>query len=196
MFSLSRYAGRLSARFGPRLFMSAGPLIAAAGLLLALRIGANPSYLSDLLPAVVVFALGLALTVAPLTTTVLAGVQSAGAGIASAVNNAVARVAGLLGTAGVGAILAAHFASTLHAHLRGVALGRNARTAVAAADHLVLGRPSVTGLPRSAGSAILRAADSASLSSFHLAIAIAAALLMLGALIGLVGIRNPPSHAP
>ncbi len=195
MFSLSRYAGRLSARFGPRLFMSAGPLISAAGLLLALRIGANPSYLSDLLPAVVVFALGLALTVAPLTTTVLAGVQSAGAGIASAVNNAVARVAGLLGTAGVGAILAAHFASTLHERLRAVALGRDARTAVAAADHLVLGRPSVSGLPSSEGNAILRAADSASLSSFHLAIAIAAALLTLGALIGLAGIRNPPPHS-
>jgi len=192
MFCLARYAGRLSARFGPRLFMSAGPLLAAAGLLLALRIGANPDYLSDLLPAVLVFALGLALTVAPLTTTVLAGVESAGAGIASAVNNAVARVAGLLATAGVGAIAAAHFSAVLRERLGGVALGGAERRAVAAAEHLVLGRPSVAGLPRAAGGAIVRAADSASLASFHLAIAIAAALLAVGAAVGLAGIRNPP----
>jgi EmrB/QacA subfamily drug resistance transporter len=193
MFCLARYVGRLSARFGPRLFMSAGPLLAAVGLLLALRIDANPGYFSDLLPAVLVFALGLALTVAPLTTTALAGVGSTGAGIASAVNNAVARVAGLLGTAGLGAIAAARFGAVLHERLHGLALGHAERRAVAAGEHLVLGRPSVAGLPPAAGGAIVRAADSASLSSFHLAIAIAAALLALGAAVGLVGIRNPPA---
>ena len=191
VFALSRYAGRLSARIGPRLFMSAGPLISAAGLLLALRIGLHPGYFSDLLPSVLVFALGLALTVAPLTTTVLAGVESEGAGIASAVNNAVARVAGLLATAGVGAIVASHFGASLHQHLRGAATGGAARATIAAAEHLVLGRPSVSGLAPAQGAAILRAADSASLSSFHLGVAIAAALLALGAAIGLVGIRNP-----
>ena len=191
MFSLSRYVGRLSARFGPRLFMSAGPALAAAGLLLAQRIGRNPGYFPDVFPAVVVFGLGLSLTVAPLTTTVLAGVENEGAGIASAVNNAVARVAGLLGTAGVGAIVAAHFGATLHARLATVTLGRAVHKTIAAAERLVLGRPSVSGLPRAQGNAILRAADAASLSSFHLGIAIAAALLTLGALIGLAGIRNP-----
>jgi EmrB/QacA subfamily drug resistance transporter len=195
MFALSRYAGRLSARNGPRLFMSAGPLLAAAGLLLALRIGRHPGYFSDLLPAVVVFALGLSLIVTPLTTTVLAGVEREGAGIASAVNNAVARVAGLLATAGVGAIVAAHFASAIHERLHGVALDTSARSAVAAAEHLVLGRPSVSGLPHGQGAAILRAADSASLSSFHLAVVIAAALLALAAAIGLAGIRNPAAAA-
>jgi predicted MFS family arabinose efflux permease len=191
LFSLSRYVGRLSARFGPRLFMSAGPALAAAGLLLAERIGLRPSYLADLLPAVVVFGLGLSLTVAPLTTTVLAGVESQGAGIASAVNNAVARIAGLLGTAGVGAIVAAHFGATLHARLAPVALGHGSRATIVAAEHLVLGRPSVSGLPRAQGNAILAAANAASLSSFHLAIGIAVGLLVLGALIGLTAIRNP-----
>jgi EmrB/QacA subfamily drug resistance transporter len=195
MFALSRYVGRLSSRNGPRLFMSAGPLIASAGLLLALRIGPHPGYFSDLLPAVVVFALGLSLTVTPLTTTVLVGVEADGAGIASAVNNAVARVASLLATAGVGAIVAAHFASKLHERLRHVALNGHARSAVAAAEHLVLGRPSVSGLPRAQGAAIVRAADAASLSSFHLGVVIAAALLALGSLIGLAAVRNPPRTA-
>jgi EmrB/QacA subfamily drug resistance transporter len=191
VFALSRYAGRLSARFGPRAFMSAGPLLSATGMLLALRIGRHPGYFSDLLPAVVVFALGLSLTVAPLTTTVLAGVESDGAGIASAVNNAVARIAGLLATAGVGAVVAAHFGATLQAGLRGSRLGGGARAAVTAAEHLVLGRPAVSELAAGPAHAILRAADSASLSSFHLALAIAAALLGLGGAIGLAGIRNP-----
>jgi EmrB/QacA subfamily drug resistance transporter len=195
LFALSRRVGRLSARFGPRLFMSGGPLLASAGLLLALRIGRSPGYFSELLPAVGVFALGLSLTVAPLTTTVLAGVESERAGIASAVNNAVARVAGLLATAGVGALVAAHFGATLHVRLRGAVLGAHARAAVDAAQRLVLGRPAVAGLPPSQGRAILRAADAASLSSFHLGVVIAASLLALGALIGLAGIRNPPAAA-
>jgi len=93
MFLLSRYTGRLSARFGPRFFMSVGPALSAVGLALVLRVGLHANYFSDLLPGVIVFSLGLVLTVAPLTTTVLAGVQRSGAGIASAVNNAIARVA-------------------------------------------------------------------------------------------------------
>jgi EmrB/QacA subfamily drug resistance transporter len=99
MLLLSRSAGRLSQRIGPRLPMSAGPLLAAAGALLMLRIGADPSYGVEVLPAVVVFGLGLSLTVAPLTTTVLAAVEDRHAGIASGVNNAVARAAGLLAVA-------------------------------------------------------------------------------------------------
>jgi hypothetical protein len=79
---------------------------------------------------------------------------------------------------------------TLHHGLRLASLGRDARTAVAAAEHLVLGRPSVSGLPPAQGRAILQAADAASLSSFHLGIGIAAGLLALGAVIGAVGIRN------
>ncbi len=196
MFLFSRRVGRLSARFGPRLFMSVGPLLASAGLLLALRIGRSPGYFSELLPVVGVFALGLALTVAPLTTTVLAGVETQRAGIASAVNNAVARVAGLLGTAGVGALVAAHFGATLHARLGAVALGGPARAAIDAAQRLVLGRPSVRGLPAAEGHAIVRAAIAASVSSFHLGIVIAAGLLALGALIGVGGIRNTPTPAP
>ena len=106
LFALSRRLGALADRHGPRLFLSAGPLISAAGILLFLRTGLETSYVFDLLPALVVFSLGLAATVAPLTATVLADADESDAGIASAINNAIARVAGLIGVAAVGALVA------------------------------------------------------------------------------------------
>jgi MFS family permease len=105
-FALSRRFGALADRLGPRLFMGAGPLVAAAGILLLLRVGMHPSYAADLLPALLLFALGLSMTVAPLTATVLADADESDAGIASAVNNAVARVAGLLAVSLVGVVVA------------------------------------------------------------------------------------------
>lgn len=99
MLLLSARAGRLAQRIGPRLPMSLGPVVCAAGVLLMRRIGVNADYLSAVLPAVTVFALGLALLVAPLTATVLAAADTLHAGVASGVNNAVARAAGLLAVA-------------------------------------------------------------------------------------------------
>ncbi len=105
-FTLSPRTGALAIRFGPRLFMGVGPLIAGAGLLGLIRLRPGFSYWIDLLPALIVFSVGLSMTVAPLTATVLANTREHEAGIASAVNNAVARVAGLLGIAVVGAAVA------------------------------------------------------------------------------------------
>jgi predicted MFS family arabinose efflux permease len=99
MLLLSARAGALAERVGPRLPMSVGPLVAAMGFLLTLRIGRGASYLVDVLPAVVVLGLGLALTVAPLTAAVLSSADPRFAGTASGVNNAVARSAGLLAVA-------------------------------------------------------------------------------------------------
>jgi EmrB/QacA subfamily drug resistance transporter len=106
MFVLSPRAGALSSRLGPRLFMGFGPLVAAAGLLLLERLGHHVDYVADLLPAICIFGVGLSMTVAPLTATVLADAREGDAGIASGVNTAIARVAALLGIAAVGAVIA------------------------------------------------------------------------------------------
>ena len=105
MLALSPRAGVLAQRIGPRWLMTAGTAICAAGLLLMTRIGVNASYLTDVLPAVVVFGLGLSMTVAPLTATVLASADVRHAGVASGVNNTVARAAGLLAVAGLPALV-------------------------------------------------------------------------------------------
>jgi EmrB/QacA subfamily drug resistance transporter len=106
MFALSRRFGALADRYGPRLFMGAGPLIGAGGILLFLRVGIHTSYLTDLLPGLLVFSLGLSMTVAPLTATVLADANAGDAGIASAINNAIARVAALVGVSVIGVVVA------------------------------------------------------------------------------------------
>jgi EmrB/QacA subfamily drug resistance transporter len=188
LFLGSRRFGALATRFGPRRFMAGGPILGACGMLLLLRVGIHPHYAAALLPALVVFGTGLAMTVAPLTATVLADVDEHQAGIASAVNNAVARVAGLVGTAAVGAILAGAFASSLDAKLARVHLGSAARAAELAAKHLVLGRPSVARLPPTQARALLDAANSSSLESFHIAVVVAAVLLLAGGLTGAIGV--------
>jgi EmrB/QacA subfamily drug resistance transporter len=101
MLVLSSRAGALAQRVGPRWLMTAGCLLCGAGLLLAVRIGPNASYVADVLPAVVLFGLGLSAVVAPLTATVLASADVRHAGVASGVNNAVARAAGLFAVAGL-----------------------------------------------------------------------------------------------
>ena len=106
LFALSRRFGALSARFGPRAFMGAGPLLAAAGVLLLVRIGTDVNFVTDLFVPMLLFGLGLSITVAPLTATVMADARRGDSGIASGVNNAVARVAGLLGIAVVGVAVA------------------------------------------------------------------------------------------
>ena len=101
MLALSARSGALAQRIGPRWLMAGGTAICAGGVLLMTRIGLRASYLTDVLPAVIVFGLGLTMTVAPLTATVLASADVRHAGVASGVNNAVARAAGLLAVAGL-----------------------------------------------------------------------------------------------
>ncbi|WP_022899618.1 MFS transporter [Humibacter albus] len=106
MLALSSRFGALSGRVGPRLFMAVGPVFAAGGYLLMLTMGTQVDYWWQLLPGIVVFGLGLAITVAPLTAAILGAVPPEHAGIGSAINNAVARIAGLVAVACAGLVIA------------------------------------------------------------------------------------------
>jgi MFS family permease len=99
MFVLSPRAGQLGQRIGARIPLTVGPLVVAGSMTLMARIDAGSDYLLDVLPPLIVFGLGMSLTVAPLTATVMAAVEARHAGVASAVNNAVARAAGLVAVA-------------------------------------------------------------------------------------------------
>ncbi|MBA3788662.1 MAG: MFS transporter, partial [Actinobacteria bacterium] len=143
LFFLSSRIGALSSRFGPRLFMGIGPLVAAVGVLLLMRVDESVDYFVDLLPPMIVFGFGLALTVAPLTSTVMAEAHRGDSGIASGINNAVARVAGLLGIAIVGVAVAGRSGAELD------------------------------------------------LAGFRLGMLFTAALVGVGGVVGLLGIRNP-----
>ena len=135
LFLLSGRVGALAGRFGPRLFMGVGPLLSAAGVLMLARLDESVDYFADLLPAIVLFGTGLALTVAPLTATVMAEARRGDSGIASGVNNAVARVAGLLGIAAVGVAVAGRSGAELD--LAGFRLGMLLTAALLGAGGLV-----------------------------------------------------------
>jgi len=113
MLVVSPFAGRRAGKIGPRIPMTAGALVGAVGLLLLSRLSADADYVRDVLPGLLVFALGLSTLVAPLTAAVLGAVPDEFGGVASAVNNSVARVAGLLATAALPAILGAAASESL-----------------------------------------------------------------------------------
>lgn len=191
MFLLSRRFGALADRFGPRLFMGIGPLVVALGFLAMLRLDADVSFATDLLPALLLFSLGIAITVSPLTAAVLADAEESNAGIASAVNNAVARTAGLLATAGVGAALAASYASGVSGNLEGTRLSATGVALVERAKERALNVPDVSTLPVADQGPVVEATRAAAIDAFHLGMVIAAVLLTLGGLAGLLKIRNP-----
>jgi len=113
LFLLSPRFGALAGSIGPRLPMTLGPIVAGLGLLLLLRVDASADYAADVLPAILVFSLGLAATVAPLTATVLDSVDERHVGVASGANNGISRVAGLLAIAVLGAVISAQFGASV-----------------------------------------------------------------------------------
>ena len=130
MFVFSRWAGRLGDRRGPRLPLVAGPLIVAGGYLLMMRVASDGRYLAAVLPGVITMSMGMAISVAPLTSTVMASVDARHSGVASGINNAVSRLASLLAVAIVGVLSSGQFATAL------------ARTAAVAAVLAVIGAAS------------------------------------------------------
>jgi EmrB/QacA subfamily drug resistance transporter len=196
MFLLSRRFGGIADRIGPRVLMGFGPLVAAGGVLLLLMVDSTPNYVTQVLPGLVVFGLGLSMTVAPLTSTVLGAVDRHRAGVASGVNNALARVAGLLAVAVIGAVASASFATRLDERLPQRALPAPARTAVAEAKKRPLGGASVRGVAPGEQRVLVRAFTDASERAFSVGILVSAFLTGLGGAISLAGIRNPRRVVP
>ena len=196
MFALSKRFGRLADRIGPRWFLGGGPLLGAAGLLLLLRVGEDVDYVTEVLPALLIFSFGLTATVAPLTATVLSDAAESQAGIASGINNAIARVGGLLGVAALGAVIAAQYAGALRGQIDTATLSPAARAVVAQAEDRVLARADVSGLAAPEAAAVARATELASVDAFHTGMAISAGLVGLGGLLGLAFVRNPRRAVP
>jgi EmrB/QacA subfamily drug resistance transporter len=190
-FFLARRFGALADRYGPRLFMGVGPLISAAGLLLLLGLGVHPRYLTDVFPAAVLLGFGLAITVAPLTAAVLASVPPEHAGVASGINNAVARVAGLIAIAVVGAVAATHFSSQVKQGLVHPRVTPMYRTAVKHAASATFEVVPPQALPAAQIPHVRHVLEDASTSTVHLAMLIAALLAILSGVLSLFGIRNP-----
>lgn len=140
MFLLSRWAGGLADRFGPRLPLTAGPIVAAAGFWLFVPLEAELSYWAGVFPAVLAMSLGMAISVAPLTATVMTSVEEGRAGLASGINNAVSRLAMLLAVAVAGLVTGRSLAGGLD-HTAMVAAGLALAGAVAAAAIIPGGRP-------------------------------------------------------
>ncbi len=191
MFFLSPRFGELAGEIGPRLPMAVGPVLAGLGLLLLVRVEAGADYLTEVLPALLLFSLGLAMTVAPLTATVLDSVEERRAGIASGVNNAISRVAGLLAVAALGAVISAEFATSVDAGVADRGLSPEAAAAIESAKESPFAGPELGSVPEPERGTVDQLASDAAVSAFQLGIAIAGLLSIAGGIVAAIGIRNP-----
>jgi EmrB/QacA subfamily drug resistance transporter len=191
MFALSPWAGGLVARTGPRLPLTVGPVIAAIGVGLFARGGTGGSYWSFVFPAVVLLGIGMTITVSPLTTTVMGAVETHRAGVASGINNAVARIAGLLTIAVFGVLLAHRFDVEVRPRLDRLTLPPAVRVEVEKELPKMAGAElkNVAMEPQQR-SAVQRSIDEAFVSGFRL-VAIWAAILALSAAAFGAAIRGP-----
>jgi predicted MFS family arabinose efflux permease len=182
MFSLSRWAGKLVDRFGSRPPLVVGPSIAAVAFACFAAPSVGVNYWTSFFPAVCLLGLGMTITVAPLTTTVMNAVQPDMAGTASGVNNAVSRAAALLAIAVFGIILAAAFDATLVAELRRLQVPPDLASALIAQRHKLAGITVPEGIPSDMAAALRHAIGTSFVAGFRWVMLVCSGLALLGAL--------------
>jgi EmrB/QacA subfamily drug resistance transporter len=195
LFALSPVFGKIATSTGPRVPMCVGPIVGGIGLLMLTRVGADASYVGDVLPGVLVFGLGLSATVAPLTATALNSVAENRVGVASGINNAVSRIAGVLAIAIFGALIAGKFGSTVDAKLADSGLAAQSERVIVKAKDNPLQTPSVDGLPPGQAAEVVSATEAGAEDGFHLAMMSAGTLMVVGGVIAGIGLRNPPRES-
>lgn len=179
-------------RYGARAPLVVGPLVAAAGYGLFVLPGIGGSYWTTFFPAVAVLGIGMAISVAPLTTAVMGAVDSARAGVASGVNNAVSRTGGLLAVAILGVVILGAFGYGLDRRLSGLELTDDTRAALAA-ERINLAAAAVPAdLGGEARTTVERAIAQAFVGGFRVVMVLAAALAVLGAVAAFVLIDGRP----
>lgn len=181
MFTLSRWAGGLVDRYGAKLPLVIGPLIAACGFAGFAWPGVGGSYWSTFFPAALVLGFGMTLTVAPLTTTVMQAVDTQSSGIASGVNNAVAGVAGLLAIAGLGLVMSGTFDARLQRGLAASSVSSEVAQAVSAQRAKLAAIDSAVSPDASVRLAVRGAIDEAFVAGFRRVMGIAALLALASA---------------
>jgi EmrB/QacA subfamily drug resistance transporter len=186
MLSLSRWSGGLVHRVGSRLPLTVGAIIAAGGLALFARPGIGGTYWTTFFPAVVLLGLGMAVVVAPLTTTAMTAVEAQHAGVASGVNNAVARVAGLIAIAVFGIMLVRAFDADVRTALDRVELPQAARTEIEHELPKLAGMDVTEAIEPRRRVAVRRAVDESFLSAFDVVMLSAAGLAIAAALVGVL----------
>ena len=189
MFLLSRWSGGLVKRYGSRLPLVVGPIIAAAGFALFIRPGAGGSYWTTFFPAVVVLGVGMAISVAPLTTTVMNSVKQNHAGIASGVNNAVSRTAGLLAVAVFGLIMFHAFNSCLDLRLNVISIPVEVRQALSAERIRLAAAEVPAGASDETRQAIKQAINECFVFGFRRVMLVGAVLALAGSVVAWLTIR-------
>lgn len=193
-FTLSRWAGGLVARYGARRLLMLGPTIAAGGFALYALPGVGGSYWTTFFPAVVVLALGMAFVIAPLTTTVMNAIAGNHAGLASGINNAVSRVAGLLAIAVFGIVLAGVFNATLSSRLDALDLPTQARQEIDAQRVNLAGAAIPPDLDQALQAQVRQALDESFVAGFRTVMLVACGLALASAACAAVLIEDtrPP----
>jgi len=190
MFFLSRWAGGLIKNYGARLPLVSGPLIAAVGYALFMLPDVGGSYWMTFFPAVVVLGLGMAVSVAPLTTTVMNAVAQDKAGVASGVNNAVSRIGGLLGIALLGIVIQQAFNHKLDQRLARLPLALEVRRSIDEQRIRLAGAESPSGIDSQTRQALKEAIDESFVFGFRLVMLVASGLAVASAFSAFVMIHG------